>query len=530
MTYILSIDCGTQSLRGMIFDSLGNLLAKEKIEYDSPYYSSSPGFAEKDPEYYYQALCIAANRLLKNKPELCRNVAGVVLTIQRDTCVVVDKDGKPLRDAILWLDQREADCNLRDNFSLLEIAGYKAVGMSEVSLHVMRKSKAYWIKQNEPEVWEKTHKFLLLSGYLYFRLTGKFMDSISNCIGHIPFLSKSFGYPINPSHIKYRQFGVEREKLAELMSVGDNIGGLTKTAAEQTGLEEGIPVIAGASDKGCETLACGCVSEDGACLSFGTTATVQITTKKYIEPLRFIPPYPAAMKGYYNPEYEIYRGYWMVSWFKKELALFEVMQAKERGISTEALLDEQLAKIPLGSDGLILQPYWTPGIKMKDAKGCMIGFTDIHTKYHIYKAIIEGINFELIKGIRHFEHCTRVKIDKIYVAGGGSQCDEICRITADMTGCKVYRIHTYEASGLGAAMIGFTALGVHASLNEAAKKMSRYSDIFTPDKDKTKLYRELYRNVYSRIYKALKPLYHEINQIYGNKDLHLEDQIHNGGM
>ncbi len=514
MSFILSIDCGTQSLRGMIFDSFGNMLAKEKIEYDSPYYSSSPGFAEKDPNYYYQALCSAVKRLSEDKPELCRSIAGIVLTVQRDTCVVVDKGGIPLRDAILWLDQREADCRLHDSFSPLEIAAYKAVGMSDVSLHAMRKSKAYWIKQHQPDIWENTHKFLLLSGYLNFRLTGEFKDSVSNCIGHIPFQSKIFGYPENPSHITYRQFGVEKEKLAKLVPVGDKIGELTKTAASHTGLREGLPVIAGASDKGCETLACGCVSEDSACLSFGTTATVQITTKKYIEPLRFIPPYPAAIKGYYNPEYEIYRGYWMVSWYKKELAAFEEMQAKERGITTECLLDEQLTKIPPGSDGLMLQPYWTPGIKMKDAKGCMIGFTDIHTKYHIYKAIIEGINFELIKGIRHFEKCTKVRINKVFVSGGGSQCDEICRITANMTDCKVYRTHTYETSGLGAAMIGFTHLGKYESLDEAAKKMIRYDDVFSPNVEETKHYTILYQNVYRKVYKALKPLYHEINQIY----------------
>ena len=208
----------------------------------------------------------------------------------------------------------------------------------------------------------------------------------------------------------------------------------------------------------------------------------------------------------------------MISWFKKELAKYEEMQAKELGVTTENLLDEQLKKIPPGCDGLILQPYWTPGIKMKDAKGCMIGFTDVHTKYHIYKAIIEGINYELIKGIHHFEHCTKVNIDKVFVSGGGSQCDEICQITANMTGCKVYRAHTYETSGLGAAMIGFTALGVHSSLGEAAKHMIRYTKIFNPVEEQTLLYKKLYQSVYRKIYKALKPLYRSINQIYNGRN------------
>jgi sugar (pentulose or hexulose) kinase len=516
MSLILSIDCGTQSLRALIFDSKGNLLAKEKVEYDAPYYSSHLGWAEKDPEDYYQALCKATNDLVTHHPDLCGDIAGIVITAQRDTSVLVDKDGKPLRDAILWLDQREASCHLSDHFNPVEIAAYKAVGMSEASFQVMRKSKAYWVRENEPEIWKKTHKFLLLSGYLHFKLTGEFTDSISNCVGHIPFKVKKFGYPSRASDISYRQFGVEREKLAKLIPAGDTVGVLTDTAAREMGIAPKTPVIAGASDKSCETLACGCTSEDCACLSLGTTATVQITTKKYIEPIRFIPPYPAAIKDYYNPEYEVFRGYWLISWFKKEFAEHEVHLAAELGVSTETVLDEYLSTIAPGSDGLILQPYWTAGLKMKDAKGCMIGFSDVHTRAHIYKAIIEGVNYGLMEGIERIEGCTGVPIKNIYVSGGGAQSSSICQVMADMMGRPVYRAQTYETSGLGAAIIGYTALGVHASFEEAVKKMIRYSKSFEPNVEQSRFYGQIYQSVYKKIFKTLKPLYASINTILGS--------------
>ncbi len=385
--------------------------------------------------------------------------------------------------------------------------------MDRISEQVMQKSKAYWIKQHEPEIWKKTYKFLLLSGYLNYILTGEMKDSIGNMIGHLPFNAKTFGYPTNLKNITYRQFGVEARMLPKLVPVGEILGNITPKCRQDTGLSEGIKVIAGASDKGAETLATGCLDETTASLSFGTTATVQITTDKYIEPLKFIPPYPAAIKGKYNPEYEVFRGYWLISWFKREFAHHEILEAEKRGISPEEVLNETLREIPCGSEGLVLQPYWTPGIKMKDARGSIIGFSDVHTRVHIYRAIIEGINYGLLEGIEKIEHCTKTKITKAFVSGGGSQSKEICQITADILGIPVCRIQTHEASGLGAAIIGYTGIGCYDSIEEAALNMVRYADRFEPNQQNAALYKRLYNEGYKKIFAALNPVYSQINKI-----------------
>jgi sugar (pentulose or hexulose) kinase len=508
--YILAIDCGTQSVRALIFDKKGELIGKKKVEFE-PYFSEFPGWAEQDPELYFTSACAACKGLQTDMPEEWDNIIGVTLTTQRDTGVNVDIQGKALRPAIIWLDQRMAACV--EPLKLKHRLMFSAIGMGKASEITRKKSKCNWIKENQPEVWSKTYKYLLLSGFLTFKFTGKMVDSIASQIGHVPFDYKNKCFIKSENNIKWGLFGIEIEKLPELFSPGTIISKITKEVSELTGIKEGIPFIAAGSDKGCETLGTGCVNVDSASLSFGTTATVQTTSKYYIEPIQFMPAYPAVMPGCYNPEVEIFRGYWMISWFKKEFCLKEVVEATEKGLSPEILLNERLDDIPPGSQGLMLQPFWGAGLKMPEAKGAIIGFGDVHTRAHIYRAIIEGINYGLIEGVEQIEAKTKTKIEKLMVSGGGSQSASICQITADMFNRPVYKGETYESSGLGAAIVGFVGLGIYNSFEEAVKNMVRYSEVFEPSKEHVETYNKLYNKVYKKIYPRLKVLYHEIQEI-----------------
>lgn len=509
---VLTIDCGTQSMRAMLFNKAGDMEGIEKVSFE-PYFSVSPGFAEQEADVYYGALCSAVKRLKEKNGERFNRVAAVTVATQRDTLVLLDSAHKPVRPCILWLDQREADVRLESYFSPAEIAAYALVGMRKTSEHVMRRSRAYWVQKNEPEVWAKTHKAVMLSCYLNFRLTGKLSDTYAAQIGHVPFDVRSSDWHKSEKNIGYRQFGLKKEQMPELVRPAGRLGSVWSEAAEETGIPAGLPVIAAASDKGCETLGNGCLSEDVASVSFGTTATVETTTDKYVELLRFIPPYPSAIESFYNPEYEVFRGYWLISWFKKEFAAHEVAEAERTGESVETLLNRRLESVPVGSDGLMLQPYWTPEIKMEDARGAIIGFNAAHTRIHIYRAIIEGINYAIMDGIERMEKRTKTKIARVAVAGGGSQSAEICQITADMLGVPVTRVQTHETTGLGAAILGFCGLGEFENVREAAKHMVRVKDVFTPDFANSRAYRRLYSEVYKGMFPALKPLYKTGNRI-----------------
>ncbi|MCX7653932.1 MAG: FGGY-family carbohydrate kinase [Fervidobacterium sp.] len=507
---ILAIDCGTQSLRAIIFSQKGEILAFQRFEFE-PYYSLQIGWAEQSPDVFWNALCRATNMLSHKYPEIFKTIEALSLTTQRATIVVVDKEGKPLRDAFIWLDEREAKG--KPNLTFLEHIAFSLTGMKQAAYMAWRRSKANYLKQNELELWKKVHKYLLLSGYLTYKLVGDFVDSKASQVGYIPFDYRKREWISNSKHFKWRLFGVEREKLPNLVEPTNILGYITKQASEQTGLKQGLPVIAAGADKQCETLAVGCISPEIASISLGTTATIQTTVDQYIEPIPFMPSYPSVLPGRYNPEIGVFRGYWLISWFKKEIAHAETKEAQKLGLTVEALLNQRLKSIPIGSEGLMLQPTWTAGLDKPFSRGAIIGFSDKHTRIHIYRAIIEGINYALFEGLENIQRKTKVRVKKIGLSGGGSNSDEIAQITADMFGIPTYKVQTNETSALGAAIAGFVGLGCYSSFEEAITNMVHTTKTFYPNYENHHIYKEYYDKIYKRIWNSLGHLYQKIDSI-----------------
>jgi sugar (pentulose or hexulose) kinase len=511
---ILTIDCGTQSLRTIIFDSSGNILEKEKIEY-VPYKTPNPGWAEQDPEVFWNAFILGCRSLKRRNPELFSQIGGVGVTSQRDTMINLAEDGSVLRPAVTWLDTRRADGSYRPNMFMR--AAYKAIGMDKVIRKTMRDGKCNWIRENQREIWENTHKYVQVSGFFNYRLCGEAVDSVASMVGHIPFDCKKRDWAASGS-LKDKLFPIEKDKQYRLVEAGDPAGGITARAAAETGLAEGVPVIACGSDKSCETLGMGCLDQSIASLSFGTTATVEVTTSKYFEPLPFLPAYCAAYPGAWVPEVEIFRGYWMISWFRDELGHKEQEEAIRTGVLPEELFDRLLESEPPGCMGLMMQPYWGPSLKDPLAKGSFIGFGDTHTRSSIYRATVEGVGYALRDGLENLEKRGKFKSRNIAVSGGASQSDLICQISADIFGRNHVRGRTYETSSLGAAILTSSALGQHQSIDHAVGTMVRYGKIFEPRLENTEIYNRLFE-VYKKIYPRLSSLYQEIQTITGYPEL-----------
>lgn len=512
--YLFAIDNGTQSVRALLFDLQGQLVAKGKVELEA-YYSKQPGWAEQDPEYYWQSLGKACDLLWQQVDIDPSQIIAASVTTQRGTVINLDEQGKPLRPAIIWLDQRHAntDAPLPKPWSW----AFKLAGVSDVITRIREKSQALWIAQNQPDVWQKTHKYLLLSGYLTYKLTGSYVDSVGAQVGYIPFDYKRQCW-VSERDWRFKIIpGLRRDMLPDLVQPGERLGDISPEAAELTGLPVGLPLIASASDKACEILGSGGNRPDVACMSYGTTATINTTNKRYIEPIKFMPAYPSAIARWFCSEVMIYRGFWMVSWFKKEFGLREQRIAEERGIQPEQLFDELVNSVPAGSMGLMLQPYWTPGLRDPgpEAKGGIIGFGDVHTRAHIYRAILEGLAYGLKEGLERLEKRNGKKVKALRVAGGGSQSDAAMQLTADIFGLPAERPHTYETSGLGAVIDAAVGMGVYADFDEAIEHMTHVGDVFYPDPESSALYQRLYREVYLKMYAQLQPLYRSIREITG---------------
>ncbi|MBU1238992.1 FGGY-family carbohydrate kinase [Myxococcota bacterium] len=508
---LLSIDCGTQSLRALIFSPDGTLLAKEQVPY-SPGDAPRPGWSEKDPLEYWQAMVTALGRLKAQSPDLFSQICAMGVTTIRDTVVCLDKRGNNLRPAILWMDQRQSEAVYRP--SMLQRLGAKIVGMDEAVTRIQMEGKCNWIRQNQPDIWARTAVFGMISTWFHFMLTGKFIDSTANQIGHIPF-NYAKGRWSRKGELTARLFPVESSKLVDLVPPGTPIGVITPAASEATGLPRGLMVVATASDKGCETLGAGVTDLSMAALSFGTTATIQSTSDKYFEPISYMPAYPAPIPGHFNPSIEIFRGFWMISWFKNEFAHAEVEAARLEGIPPETLMDRWLHEVPPGSLGLIVQPYWGAGLKEPCAKGSIIGFGDAHGKPHLYRAVLEGLGYALYEGLHHIEAKGKVKVRECVACGGGSQSDEVCQMTADIFNRPVLRGRTFETAGLGAAMVTAKGCGMYPGIREAASGMSAITVRFEPNPEHALLYHELFTNVYRKLYLSLKPLYETIRRVTG---------------
>ncbi len=508
---LLAIDQGTQSIRAMLFDLQGNLVAKSQVHIE-PYFSREPGWAEQECSYYWKNFCKACQDLWQTHGELKNNVAAVSVTSQRTVTVCLDEQMQPVRPAIVWLDQRRT----HDYPALpwwLNL-GITLAGQKKSIQYFQSKAECNWLAADEPENWGKTRHFTFLSGYLNLKLTGKLCDAVGAQVGYIPFDSKKHQWA-PPSDIKWKLFNAKRSQLPPLVASGKSMGQITNEAAQQTGIPEGLHIYASGSDKSCEVFASGAMSPDIASLSYGTTATINTCNTKYVEPVPFVPPFPAAIPDHYNSEIMVQRGYWMVNWFKQQFAAKEVLEAEKKGIAPEVLFDDLLAKTPAGNMGLILQPFWNPGVKIPgpEAKGAMIGFGDVHNKAHMYRSIIEGIAYALREAKDRLQKRNGIPITRLKVSGGGSQSDRIMQITADIFGLAAERPHTIETSGLGAAINAAVGAGLYPDHQTAMQNMTRSGDIFEPNPENTKIYDQLFEEVYVKLYKQLAPLYRSIRKI-----------------
>jgi len=511
--HILAIDVGTQSVRALLFDPAGTLVAGAKVPIEA-YVSPRPGWAEQDPEVWWQAIGTACTQLWAEPTARRDAVAGVALTTQRATTVVADADGAPLRPAIVWLDQRRTE-GLKPIGGLWGLA-FRAARVTETVARFQADCEANWIEAHEPAVWSRIRRYGLLSSWLTARLVGRWVDSSASQVGYLPFDFKASRWA-GRRNWKWQVAHFDPAWLPELVAPTKPLGGLTAEAATLTGLPAGTPLIAAAGDKQCEALGLGALAPSLAALSFGTTASIATTHRRYLEAIPLVPPYPAALPGAWLVELQVFRGFWLVEWFKRELAAAEVARAGELGVAAESLFDELIRDVPAGSLGLILQPHWTPGVRYPgpEAKGAIVGFGDVHGRAHVYRAILEGLAYALRESGERTMKASGVSISELRIGGGGAQSRAAVQIFADVFGLPAGRPVTHEVSGLGAAIDAAIGLGIHKDAASAVSEMTHIAETIEPNTAAQALYDGLYREVYRPLYGRLQPLYRRIRKLTG---------------
>ena len=496
---ILAFDLGTQSLKALLIDKHGKTVLSSQVKYEYPCIPTDVrGKAEQEPDFYYDRLCECA-RLLKEKDSwnLMKDVIAVTITCIRDTVLILDKDRRPLRNIIVWMDERRAKG--KPNPPFLHKLLFAMVGMTETIRLLYKNAFCNWIMEEEPELWAKTDKFVMISSYMNYKLTGVLKDGAANQVGHIPF---------DYRNRRWMKKGLSKcvadipvEKLVDLVDSPGTVGYINEETSRRTGIPAGLPLISTATDKACEALGLSVMTEDKAAVSLGTASTIQFCSPHYFEPSPFLPSYPSVMPGFYNGEYQLYRGYWILTWFIRNFCDKERRIAEEKGIPVERILDSYLDEVPAGSGGLVLTPHLSPGNNNPFAKGVFMGLSDFHDKKYFYRSIIEGIDLELYHAMVRMQKRSGQSIRELYIAGGGSVSDNVVQICCDVFGLPVKRIQTPEASSLGASVASFVSMGEFPSFRDAVKSMVHDKDVFMPDMEKHRLYMNLYNDVYRHIEK-----------------------------
>ncbi len=512
---VLTFDIGTQSIRALLVDKKGDTVLCHQLRYESIKLPSNvPGRAEQEPDFYYDRLCeagLALRRMADRNPEkrYFECIKAVTITCIRDTVMILDKDCKPLRNIILWLDERRTDGEVDPVWwqKLL----FASVGMTETVRMLYKDAFVNWIIENEPELWERTYKFVLLSSYMNYKLTGVLKDGAANQVGHIPFDNRRRTWM--KKGLSRCIADIPMDKLVDIIESPGIVGYINEETSIRSGIPKDLPLISTGTDKACESLGLSVTTEDKAAISLGTASTIQFCSSHYFEPQPFLPSYPAVMPGFYNGEYQLYRGYWIVTWFIRNFAQEEVMEAHRKGVRVEQILDSKLDEIPVGCNGLVLTPHLAPGNGNPFAKGVVMGLSDHHNKFHIYRAIIEGIDFELYHAMLRMQKRSGQRIKELYIAGGGSVNDTVVQICADVFGLPVKRIQTHEASGIGSSLAAFVAIGEFKDFDEAVSSMVHDKDTFLPNEENHKKYMAIYNSVYRHIEDSNTWLFKRIRKI-----------------
>ncbi len=512
MKYFVVIDGGTQNVKAFIFDEKGNEVYGEAHPV-TPYFATQPDFAEQDAEEYLRI----TQSLTKSVVEKCGvprdELAAVAITTHRSTIVPVAEDGRPVRPAITWLDERKTEGLKLPGGPLMAVA-FRLQRMTFKLTEYQRRSKFNWLREHERDSYDRTHMFLTISSYIFHGLTGQFKDCSSMIVGLFPIDLKGLRW--HPMGVVFEVFGVDREKLPPLVTPTDIAGTVSDEGARDFGIPPGLPVIIGAGDKQSELLGAGAITSDVAEISYGTAAVIEVSSAKYVtqRSMDFF-TWGAAIPNQWALEGFLPKGYWMVSWFKQEFCKHQQEEADRLMMEPEELLDREMDQVPPGSMGLMLQPHWHPLENDPLSKGAIIGFAGHHTRTHIYRAIVEGVAYELRRMKEIIERHSGYTIRELRVGGGGSRSDEVMQVTADIFGLPAVRLHTSNLSALGAAIDAAVALKVYQGFPDAVAGMVRVKDTFTPREENARLYDRLFNEVYEKVYPTLSPLHNRIAEITG---------------
>ncbi|CNH95845.1 autoinducer-2 (AI-2) kinase [Yersinia aldovae] len=466
---LMGIDSGSQSTKVGLFDQQGN-----EVCYGSDLLKNTetpaPGVVFHPGEDLWESLQRAIANCLEKFTGDREQIQGIGLCTIRCCRVLLDKEGELAEPVISWMDMR----------------------MSQPYVH-----------QNEAVKYVTT-----TSGYLGFRLTGAFKDSCSNQEVYWPMDWQTLQWA---DDAEIETLGLKRSQLFELIKPGESFGPLRAELVEHFGLRSDIQVFATGNDKAVEVLGAGINSADEIMISLGTFISAMLYRHDYYSNAEsFFPTLACEPFKYVYESTGIRRGMWTVSWFKN-LAGEDISKIAEmENIREEDVLNRIAESIAPGSEGLLTLLDWLSPPSHQFRKGVMLGFDQRHTKYHIYRSILEAIAYTIKNHIDAMLEETSSKINTVYIIGGGAKSDVLVQIICDLFGKETYTLKASSSACLGAAMCAAIGLGLAQDFNQAKSGMVHTKKKYVPNQENHIFYDAMNSNIYKKIRNHTDPLLSEV--------------------
>ncbi len=476
--YVVGIDNGSQSTKVSIFDEWGGVVSSATRPLRA-YCTPRPGVAEHPDDDIWDSIREASRAAMAAFPGESREIAGVGLCTIRYCRALLRADGRLAAPVMSWMDER--------------VSGAYEPEVPEVA----------WITTS--------------SGYATARMTGQFRDTVANYQGMWPLSTDRWSWL--DDNEGFAACNMPRDALFELVMPGDELGRVSASAAEETGLPEGLPVFATANDKAVEALGCGLSDPGDLLVSLGTYIASMTLGVENRQGASFWSNFASVPYRYLYESGGIRRGMWTVSWWRDLLGAEAAGPAAAAGLSPEAWLDEQAAAtVPPGSDGLMVVLDWLATPSAPFRKGSMLGFDNRHGRFHVHRAILEGIALTIGRCANEMARELGRDFRRLVVSGGGSASRLFLQLFADVFGLPAERTRVHNAVGLGAAICATVGLGWHASFEDAMEAMVAKELDVPPEPAHHELYRRI-QPIYDSIPARTDPVFERSSALFAGRPL-----------
>ncbi|ACM59693.1 xylulokinase [Caldicellulosiruptor bescii] len=499
--YFIGIDVGTSGTKTILTDSKGNILATATFEY--PLYQPQIGWAEQNPEDWWDASVKGIKAVLEKSKVDPKEVKAVGLTGQMHGLVMLDKNYNVIRPSIIWCDQRTAkECDeitqKVGKERLIEITANPA-------LTGFTASKILWVKNNEPQNYEKVYKILLPKDYIRFKLTGEFATDVSDASGMQLLDIKNRCW----SDEVLEKLEIDKDLLGKVYESPEVTGKVSRQASEITGLCEGTLVVAGGGDQAAGAVGNGIVKTGVISSTIGSSGVVFAHLDELkIDPQGRVHTFCHAVPGKWHVMGVTQGAGLSLKWFRDNFAHVEKAAFEFIDKDPYILMDQEAELANPGSDGLVFLPYLmgerTP-ILDPYAKGIFFGITAKHTRREFIRAVMEGVVFSL-KNCLDILNEMGIEVKEVRVSGGGAKSKLWRQMQADIFEMDVWTLNSKEGPAFGAAILAAVGAGEYNKVEEACDVMIQKVESCNPNKDLFEVYRRTYK-LYNSIYPRVKDLF-----------------------